>query len=245
MSIDRDLSIDVRYESGPFKEVGLPVQTQWHSHLPAVFPEWVDPKGSDLGEGAKYFQHNPAEARKLVEAAGHRLPLAIDYGYWNDTALDQVKEIEVMQGMIDDAGAFSVNRQPMLYATEWTRVSDSGGELFGGILAHRLTSSNADIYLTRRYTPAGKGTSSKKPIPIITDLVLKQRRELDPQRRLDILKEIQKAAAMEWPDFTFPGLSSTFSLSWPWLANHGVFGAYRGGSSRLYTYAWYDESKRV
>ena len=32
---------------------------------------WLDPKDAKFGPNAKYFQHNPAEAKKLLAAAGY------------------------------------------------------------------------------------------------------------------------------------------------------------------------------
>ena len=75
MSWDRDLYISAFYNTDNFEKSGFPVQTGWCSGVP--FNEsyraggwFLDPKGKDFGPNAKYYQHDIAEAKKLIAAAG-------------------------------------------------------------------------------------------------------------------------------------------------------------------------------
>jgi ABC-type transport system substrate-binding protein len=69
MLLDREAIIDTIYNVQPFKDAGIPVTTFWNSHLGAQATTWLDPRKSELGEGAKYFKFDPAEAKKMLSAA--------------------------------------------------------------------------------------------------------------------------------------------------------------------------------
>src|SRR5262249_7447751 len=58
MLIDRDQYMEVVAGTDRFTSAGLPVVANWNSHIPALNPEWLDPKKNELGEGAKYFHLN-------------------------------------------------------------------------------------------------------------------------------------------------------------------------------------------
>src|SRR5690606_31482965 len=66
-AMDRDLYIDVMYNISRFESEGMPLDTRWNATIAPVQLEWwLDPQGSDFGPTAKYFQHDPEEARKLL-----------------------------------------------------------------------------------------------------------------------------------------------------------------------------------
>ena len=50
----------------------MPVESRWNTALVGSYEGWwLDPKGKDFGPNAKYFQHDLAEAKKLLAAAGY------------------------------------------------------------------------------------------------------------------------------------------------------------------------------
>src|SRR5262249_48456525 len=72
MSWDRELWFDTFYNVTKFAAEGLPVATPWNSHVGCNWDGWwLDPKSKDFGPNAKYFQHDIAEAKKLMAAAGY------------------------------------------------------------------------------------------------------------------------------------------------------------------------------
>ena len=72
MAVDRDLFLDVVYSIPKFRQAGLPIETRWNSATLADEYKgwWLDPKSKDFGPNAKYYQHDIAEAKKLIAAAG-------------------------------------------------------------------------------------------------------------------------------------------------------------------------------
>src|SRR5439155_10642611 len=204
MLLDRELLIDTENNVSEFQKAGLAVKTFWHSHLAAGLSEWVDPKGSGLGEGARYFQFNPAEARKLAEASGLKTPIEAPYSYFTDRTPDEVKRNEVMAEMLSEGQIFKMKLDSLAYDTTWRTARISGGMGFGGILYHRASQLPADLVLTQKYTPDGRNAVSSKPLPVVTDMVIKQRTEVDPKKRLSIIQDIQRQLALDWPDMSLP-----------------------------------------
>ena len=86
MAFDRDLWIDTFHDVDNFAKEGLPLQTCWgvNSMSCNVQGDWLlDPrnkiKGREMGENAKYFDHNIAEAKKLMAAAGFANGVKTEY----------------------------------------------------------------------------------------------------------------------------------------------------------------------
>jgi hypothetical protein len=75
----------------------------------------------------------------------------------------------------------------------------------------------------------------------------KHRRELDDDKRFDILYEIQQKLAVEMPVIPRAGLAEGFDLAWPWLGNYQAIQQWNTNSrgSELYTRYWYDKSKET
>lgn len=71
MAVDRDALTDLGYNTKKLAAAGLKVQKAWNNLIPSGWGRWwLDPQGKDIGENGKYFAYNPAEAKKLLEAAG-------------------------------------------------------------------------------------------------------------------------------------------------------------------------------
>ena len=67
MMIDRDAWINTFYNTDVFTKEGLPAETLWNGQLPTGSPNWIDPRKPEFGDGGKYFQYNPGEAKKLMD----------------------------------------------------------------------------------------------------------------------------------------------------------------------------------
>jgi ABC-type transport system substrate-binding protein len=244
MMMDRDLLISVAEGTDRFSAAGLPTRIYWSGHVAPGLPEWLDPKTDTLGEGARYFKHDPAEARKLVQAAGVQMPYSAPFGHYTDQVPADQPRFQTLMGMFNDGGIFNITSDPLLYNTSWRTARQAAGMEHIGVLWHRTGSFNADIMLTMMYTPDGRNSQNAKPHPGVTDLVLKQKTELDPQKRTAMIHEIQRQLSLDWPVLPWAGTAPGFTLRWPWLANHGVF-VEGSASARAYTHFWYDEKKKV
>src|SRR5205823_9221225 len=107
MAWDRELWIDTFYNVSKFNSEGLPVDTRWNSALGATWDGWwLDPKGKDFGPNAKNYQHDAAEAKKLLTAAGYPNGLQGMVSNHITTAElgDLPKQADALDGMMSDAG---------------------------------------------------------------------------------------------------------------------------------------------
>jgi ABC-type transport system substrate-binding protein len=241
MMIDRDAIIAALNNTDVFAREGLPAETLWNAHIPTGSPNWIDPRDSAIGEGSKYFQHNKAEAKKLIEAAG--LKSSLPYFYQNRPS--DARENEIIAAMLQEANSFSLDAKTLDYNTEWREICQrSAGEAYVGFCKNNSGGFNEDAYLVAKYTPKGKYSASYVPIPGITDAVLAARKEPDPRKRSELVKDIERKLAVEMPDLPQAGRSYQFTLRWPWLKNHGVF--VTGGASSLeFTEYWYDAAAKT
>lgn len=71
MSINRAGLTQAFYQTEELAAAGLDVSRAWHNLVPVGFGEWwLDPQSADQGESGRWFNHDPDEARKLLDAMG-------------------------------------------------------------------------------------------------------------------------------------------------------------------------------
>jgi len=239
MLIDRDLWIDAIFNVAQFRDAGLPAQSTWHSHISADYPEWLDPKGKELGEGAKYFQYNPAEAKKLIAAAGYDArPVS---AYSSNQEQDR-RRAEPIWGMLREG--FNLNERALDQNTEYRDVcTRSGGLGFDGFCLTGGSQFSAQAYIDSVYTPSGRFAITKEALPVFTDLSNKIKSDLDASRQVEFIKEFQRQAALLWPAIHVPGFAESYKLNWSWLENYGVWGISQQTTMRPYVYFWYNKAK--
>lgn len=258
MLIDRDAFIETWNNVTSLRAAGYPVKVAYHSHLSSGWGDagyWVDPKGAEMGEGAKSFAFNVAEAKKLLSSAGFdgkpvETEIAwIPEGYYGT---DFPKWAETFKGFLEADGLFKLKQVNPPYATDYLPNYYWNKADFKGIAVAATTNYPADpdghifaYYHSKgsRQKVAFKGTDT---IDTKMDQMIEaQRRELDATKRAQLIKDWQKYAATTMPTIPFPGQGSTFTFSWPWLGNYGVFRAWDGESARFSAaeHLWFDKSK--
>ena len=82
--MDREAFITAAHNTDRFASEGLPVQMFWEASIPRGVYEgwWLDPKDEKaFGPNAKNYVFDLAEAKKMIEAAGHKSPLEFDMVY--------------------------------------------------------------------------------------------------------------------------------------------------------------------
>jgi ABC-type transport system substrate-binding protein len=249
MLLDRDAFIDTFFNVGPYQSAGLPVESRWHTHYAAgEAPYWIDPKGKGLGEGATYFQHNPAEATKLMRAAGFNQPIRIP-GYVGSVT----RQLHVFQEMIQNGNLFAIDLTA-LPTNEFNNRVFNGGGLHDGLGMAQLAASAGDIdnQISVRFNVTVNAPQClyRTVFPWYQKtqrLIEAQRVELDEKKRLGLLEELQKEMALQMPAVPYPGIANGFSLAWPFLGNFNVFTPRTTTTAPAETWPsyWYDASKRV
>lgn len=262
MAYDRDLWIDVWNNAPKFEAEGLPIERRWFSSLNSVaeaYDGWrLDPRDQKaFGPNAKYFQHNIAEAKKLMAAAGFANgfevvstgPKGTDYG------VNFAKEMEVRQGMQADIGIRFQNN-PIDYQTEFIpKYRDVNGQFEG--IAYRSgpppTSSDAVGVLTFWYyskagtsflgfDAANKGDGAGDSN--VDAEIKKAQQEFDVNKRKSITQDLDRYLAQKMYVLQGLGGANGFSMAWPVVQN---FEAYKGAlqnANRVHNMNWWlDDTK--
>ncbi len=236
MSWDRDLFIDTTFNVSKFQSQGLPMVTRWSSALQAESWEgwWLDPKGKDFGPNAKYFQHDIAEAKKLLSAASHANGLdfdsAVPTGHPYGPTYD--RDIQIVTGMAQEAG-FKANIKQPQFAREFRDIYSQGTGDFSGISYVNLFSAGVDpsTFLFRYFNSKGStfygfdadGSGNHKGDPMLDQMTTKMRLEFDDKKRQDIGSDIQRYLGAQMYFIDFPGGANGFDLAWPAVRNRSVY----------------------
>jgi ABC-type transport system substrate-binding protein len=209
---------------------------RWHSAICAGEPWWMDPKGKEFGPEAKAYTFDPAEAKKLMRAAGYTTALKSVFGIRNESAASYEREAEILRGMLTAQGDFDLQFQVRDYRSDWREHVHYGSDTHPGIAYgfYQSTVPDVDLALMFWYVSGQQRTGHVGPDgkadAQMDDLIKRQRIETDSNKRAEILNEFQRYAAKTMYTFEGPGDSTRFELGQPWLGNWGVFRT-SGGTS--------------
>lgn len=249
MMLDRDAMIELNFAPSVFRDQGFDVETRWATHISAGEEgRWIDPQRNqkELGEGAKFFQYDIAEAKKLMSAAS-QANLTSDFSYFATNRYSSAwpKQGEVLMDMLSQGG-ITIKPNVVDYDVEYNPKYLNGKANFDG-LAMLPSSAGPDIdtHFAAKYTKDGRATYIAETLPTaINDLLEAQRREFDSAKRNELIKEIQRKMAVHMPAAPVGGLSMDFAIQWPYLGNRGWFVQYAGATAaELYPHLWLDKSK--
>ena len=182
---------------------------QMDTAVPASLSEWHLPV-DQLGDGARYYQHNPKEARRLLKEAGHSdgftASLLVFTGYssvWADV-------IDLVTNYLREVG-INVQIQNKEYGAYIkslvTRTYDDM------ILALHKPYVIPDGFVHDRYIPDRPANLSYVNDPEMERLARAQRREKDATKRRAIFDELSRKAAVNQYYIHFT--SSVYVASWP------------------------------
>jgi ABC-type transport system substrate-binding protein len=254
MSWDRDLYADTFYNAAAFAKEGLPVDVRWHSSLSNAWDGWwLDPKGKDFGPNAKYYQHDIAEAKKLMAAAGFGGGLKditshhITTGELGPTF---AKMADVMDGMTTDIGITN-KTHPVDYAKEyiplyrdghgqyegWAYHTSAGGTGVGpvGLLSNEYWSKGGSAF----HGFSTNGQNDQSGDPQVDALIAKARVEPDTEKRRALVQDLQRSLGKSMYALLFPSDAPAFDVAWPALANYRVY----SGIQVWGHHHWVDETK--
>ena len=258
MAMDRDLYVEVVGDVSRFEDAGLPVDTAWNAALaPSDYAGWwLDPQGSDFGDNAKYYEHNVADAKKLLEAAGYPDGITAIANYisgpnYGPTYQDNIQPI---LGFAEEAG-FTWDIQLQNYQTNWASDFRDSHGFFDGA-AFRLTPVpaeprdalfalyNKDGSLNYGFNPDGSGIPAKEgPYvgdPTADEMTTKLRQTFDSDEAISIAHDLQRYLGGQQYVHRALGSSSGFNIAWPAVKNFQVFQGLAWGF--LWKEYWIDES---
>lgn len=189
MAMNRDDLLELGYNVRKLKDAGFDVQTVWNNIVPVGDERfWLDPKSPDMGEGGANFEYNPAEARKLLEAAGAD-KMTFKYQYANSYSKTHLNLSEQQANYLMDVG-FNIEVEPQDYNSKYITQTFMGN--FDGIAYGPETPfPEMGSYLQRLFNPDDPYNRGRINDAKLWELTQAQAGELDEEKRKAIFKEAQ------------------------------------------------------
>lgn len=241
MAQDRDGITDLAYNVKKLQAAGLDMKAPWSNVIPAGLDRfWLDPKGPNAGDGAKYFKYDVAEAKKLMSAAGFENGFTAKYQYPASVygaAFNTMAEASIQ---FFSAIGIKLDVEVQDYASKYSPQTFTGnytGIVFGG----ETQFPEAGGYINRMFTDNPLNHAHVKDATLV-DLAQKQQRELDPAKRKEIVNELQRYHATkmyyipgQWGAATaFGSAQGNLMNAGEILTNNGSYAA----STETYIYYW-------
>jgi peptide/nickel transport system substrate-binding protein len=159
--------------------------------VPAGLKEWSVPFDK-LGEGAKYFKYDPAEAKKLLAAAGYPsgFPATMCFTTYGSTVL--VDSMQLVQKDLKAVGIDAKIDQKEYGAYIATCFYGKFDSLTYGPQTGFLEPDN---FLFGQYYPEELKNQSHINDPVVADMLVRQRRTFDVAKRRELIFEIQRYLA--------------------------------------------------
>ena len=260
MSWDRDLFNLAKYNVDTFESEGVTVRTGWNSHLvnrdPFVNGGWfLDPQGNEFGPNAKYFQHDIAEAKKLLSAAGFPDGFEMTFHYPATPQYNLSDDSVPMIGFLQSLGLRVNQRAIQDYTNDYIPNDRDASGAYEGIGIHSVTGGIPSVVsptssLVAEHLPSSgvtfhgydvNGRGDKSGDPVLNEILSKARleRDLDAQKQLVI--EAQRHLGKAMHSLVFPGGATTLWPAWEAVRNYRVW----SGEQPFEKYQlWIDPTKR-
>jgi peptide/nickel transport system substrate-binding protein len=159
--------------------------------VPAALKEWSIPFDK-LGEGAKYYKHDPAEAKRLLAAAGYAngFPGTMCFTTYGSTIL--VDSMQLVQKDLKAVGIDVKIDQKEYGAYIATCFYGKFDSMTYGPQTGFLEPDN---FLFGQYYPEELKNQSHINDPVVADMLVRQRRTFDSAKRREIIYDIQRHLA--------------------------------------------------
>jgi len=183
LAIDRKAIIDSAYEG-----VGV-----LNPPVAAALKEWAIPFDK-LGEGAKYYKYDPAEAKRLLAAAGYPngFPGTMCFTTYGTPVL-----VDIMQLVQKDLKAVGIDVKIDQKEYGAYIASCFYGKFESMTFGPQTGFLEPDNFLFGQYYPEELKNQSHINDPVVADMLVRQRRTLDPAKRREIIYDIQRHLAQQ------------------------------------------------
>jgi len=165
----------------------------WNGPVPAAFKEWALPVDK-LGEGAKWYQYNPAEAKRLLAAAGHPNGFAGNVCFTTYGSSLVVDQMQLVLKYLKDVGIDAKLDQKEYGAYASTCLV---GKLESMAFGPQTPFLEPDNVLFGYYNPGEPKNQSHLNDPVVTDAIIRQRRTLDVNKRREVIHDLQRYLAKQ------------------------------------------------
>lgn len=136
-------------------------------------------------EARKILRHDPAEARRLVEEAGYKDGITVEWLHFADDSQDYRTEVQLLQAQLKKVGINLVLKP--LERQDAINTRRQGNFQLSGV--GKALDPDAESYLYQVFYPRAGNNYGGVDDPRLTDLINAQRREGDPKKRLALIQE--------------------------------------------------------
>jgi ABC-type transport system substrate-binding protein len=173
-------------------EATVPLGWVKNPPVPAALAAWALPV-EKLGEGAKYYEHDPKEARRLLKEAGHGNGFATTLTYHNYQSQELIDWVQMSVKFWKDVGVeVTVVEKP--YAAYF--ASAYVGKYEGMMMGPQFPALDPYNFMAQ-YLPEEPKNQSHVTDPVLTDLIQNSTRALDDKKRRQIVHDFQRHAAKQ------------------------------------------------
>lgn len=174
------------------REATLPLGGVKNPPVPAGLVSWSIPY-DQLGEGAKYDQYDPKEARRLLKEAGHGNGFETALTYATYGSQEIIDAVQMAVKFFKDVGVeVKVIEKP--YAAYFATAYQ--GKYEGLMLGPQFPALDPYNFLAQ-YLPGEPKNQSHVNDGLLTDLILNSSRTLDDKKRRQMIYDIQKHIAKQ------------------------------------------------
>jgi peptide/nickel transport system substrate-binding protein len=248
MLVDREAYVDVIENRDNFRGAGIDMPTAYHTVLPPGYGDfWLDPKdGKKFGENAKYLNHNVAEAKKLLAAAGFPNGFSFDMFYSTSLYAQPYQRIgELVNGMLLDGGlkgsqrGFIYEQFKDIYYEAYYGPSVASGKTKGitGMvhLADPAVPTVPSFLFNYLHKNGGRyhgmspdGRNAVQGDPKINEMIDRLRGEFDRAKQVEQTHDLIRYFTGQSYYVPRAATVKPMTLTWPALGNMGVFQASPG-----------------
>ena len=159
--------------------------------VPRGLAQWSLPI-DQLGEGAKYYQYDPQEARRLLAAAGYPKGLKTQLTTTSGFGRDLVDAVQLVQRYLKEVG---LETELKIQEYGAYQATTGQGKFEGLAMGPYAIAWEADGSLYGPYTPDQPRNRSRVNDPKLAAMVQEQRRLQDPEARKQLIFAMQRYAA--------------------------------------------------
>jgi peptide/nickel transport system substrate-binding protein len=204
----------------------------------ALSEAWLNPRGADAGPGSKVVKHDPAEAKKLLDAAGWdwKKPVTMlgtpGYGQVFTQAIELVHQHLKQAGVNVELKMQEYN---VYISTTFAGKFDPGTVVFG--LETPFTEPHD--YLFNMYHPKGTRNHAGVNDAKLNEMIEQQMRTVDKAKRKQLIFDIQKYALEQ--AYYPPGTAGVVMTAvQPWIKNFFPISDY-GHFAEVLSKVWVDK----
>jgi ABC-type transport system substrate-binding protein len=186
MALNRDGMINTVYAG----------RGNWNNFIPWALSEWwLDPRGPDMGPGAKYYKYDPAEAKALLAAAGYPDGLKVELVSTPGYSQTFNQQVELVQADLKLAGIDANIKmvEYTAYIASYFKGQFEGGNML--VFGLETPFTEPHDFLFNMYHTKGTRNHASVNDPKLDAMIEQQMKTFDRAERKKQIFEIQRYLA--------------------------------------------------